>query len=747
MARHLSGSTSCVARAPLASVSLTLDNDAAEVCVVGRTEFESGIGSVTYAMCELLARSVPTCLLPTSHQARTTLRSVLLPNGRPIPICQDPDRIRMFVYTDVLWNGVQDLNHTLVPLDRGHRVAHIAYDSDELPDRWVRILNERFDLLLVSAQHLEAIVRSSAVRIPIGVLPIALPVERALARRLPLRAEANRVRFGSLAAFHTRKNTRLLLESFLYEFGNDPGVELVLHSNLSIGDEHDELQQVLAASGAGNVHISSDRLSASAKDALLDSIDIYATVSRGEGFSIPPREALARGKLLVLSDIGAHRDLFGAPGVHVVENSGRVPARYIEIDGQVIGQQTAFSHDATRAALRASYDQVISGRATDGVLARKQLAAEYSFDRLAPSYASLANPDLDRFRTSTRRSRFVRLPAATAARNHLGAHARKLRARTWLISPVRDAGFFSLFNAFVSHVAWEAREDRCHAVLPDWDAGELLRSIHPSAASSYCYSTPQDGNLWCHLFEPLYDLSVDDMNDRELLQRKGSDTTVLLNEHREPLLTYIHAFDLYHAPWFRRFRLQYHRVVRDHVRLLPRHAAEVDRFASGFGGRFMFAAHVKHPSHVIEQPSRAVAATDSYIELIDEGVQKHGFRSDADDWGVFLATDQDRVIDQFADRYGDRLFSFGDVRRTSEAEDALFDRLAPGEKAREGHQVQHIVASDPSSWSVRMAWEVVRDAMVLARCDLLVHVVSNVATAVSYLNPQTEMVFCAPAGL
>ena len=44
-----------------------------------------------------------------------------------------------------------------------------------------------------------------------------------------------------------------------------------------------------------------------------------------------------------------------------------------------------------------------------------------------------------------------------------------------------------------------------------------------------------------------------------------------------------------------------------------------------------------------------------------------------------------------------------------------------------------------------MAREVVRDAWLMAKCDVLLHVVSNVSTAVSYTNPDVEMVFCSQA--
>jgi hypothetical protein len=36
------------------------------------------------------------------------------------------------------------------------------------------------------------------------------------------------------------------------------------------------------------------------------------------------------------------------------------------------------------------------------------------------------------------------------------------------------------------------------------------------------------------------------------------------------------------------------------------------------------------------------------------------------------------------------------------------------------------------------------DALLLARCEAMVHAVSNLATAVGYMNPRLRMVYCEP---
>ena len=81
------------------------------------------------------------------------------------------------------------------------------------------------------------------------------------------------------------------------------------------------------------------------------------------------------------------------------------------------------------------------------------------------------------------------------------------------------------------------------------------------------------------------------------------------------------------------------------------------------------------------------------------------------------------------------------MRRTRIAEDDLYEQLSESDKAKEGFQVQHLVAASPDQWTTRMAWEVIRDAMLMARARVLFHVVSNVSTAVSYMNPDVELVF------
>jgi hypothetical protein len=158
-------------------------------------------------------------------------------------------------------------------------------------------------------------------------------------------------------------------------------------------------------------------------------------------------------------------------------------------------------------------------------------------------------------------------------------------------------------------------------------------------------------------------------------------------------------------------------------------------------GRFVVAAHVKHPSHLVEQPTNTMPTTSMYIEAVRLELALRGIPEADPDWGVFVACDRDAVIAEFEEAFGDHAFSFSDVRRSTITEDEHYIAVDPRGPDGLGYQVQHVVASSPELWSTAMATEVVRDAYVMSHADVLLHVVSNIATAISFLNPRIDMVF------
>jgi glycosyltransferase involved in cell wall biosynthesis len=712
------------------------------ICVMGRRSFGTGIGQLTDSFLELLSRRYDVRLYDI-HSPAAPGDTVKLPGGRDVRMAHELSGFRVYVYVDVLWNGVAYAGYVAPPAS-GYRIACLAFDSDRLPPEWVEILNRTFDAVYFTSAHLVEIAKRSGVTIAVGALPLGVDLEAKIGRAY--RPVPRRVRFGTLSAFHPRKGLEALVGAFLREFADSADAELVIHSNLAIGTTAAAVRSMVEVSGAGNVRISTDDLSEAEKDELLETFDIYVNASAGEGYSIGPREALALGKSLVVTDLGAHAPLFEAPGTFKVATSHDVPAIYPEIDNRQFGFQRVPDPESLRGALRQAFDFVRSEDAARTSGQRKRLAAEFGLQSLERTYWAVVDPDSRSLRPGRPLNRHARVPEQQNARaaSAAGRHGARLGARR-IVVPAHDAGFFSLFNTYVSHLVWSMPDSPQQLVLPDWDAERLLKRIAPGRPVSFCYSRPGQGNLWNHLFEPPYDLTPADLEDVDLLWGEGAaEPADTHNASREPLLTYIHAYRLYASPNFARIRRQYHSVIREHVRLKPSFQAELDSFlAEHRDGRFLVAAHVKHPSHVVEQPDGTMADRHTYVSLVRRALVEKGISESSDDWGVFLATEQERVVDLFKSEFGDHVIQFSDVQRIATDVDTRFDALPDHQRASDGHQLQHQMASDVAHWSPRLAWEVIRDAHVMSTADVLFHAVSNVATAASFLGPDVDMRFAA----
>ncbi|MHC2089587.1 glycosyltransferase [Methylobacterium sp. CM6244] len=699
---------------------------------------------ITYGVAEVLSRSFATCILPTEPELRAQ-PFIVLPNGRRIPVCKATDGIKVSFFCDVLWNGVHDYNYTLMPAG-SLKYAYLCYDSDQLPPRWTQLLNQHFDLIIASSPEMINVAIDSQVETPIATLPIPLDIESLLAKGLD-GVENDKIRFGSIVAFHPRKGVQTLVRAFIENYSNrQDEAELILHSNLSFGEGLQDIRRMVAQSGINNIIITHGSLSHQDKNNLISTFDVFVNCSRGEGYSIGAREALAYGKSLILSDVGAHKDLIDLPGVFTIDGDVSFPARYPEIDNGVFGRQKAIRVSSTKTALKHAFDFVRSDNYKKTIIERRRRAHIFTFTALTTPFAMLVDPTIGHFRHYKSHSRLIDIPddVKSVVLERLGPRANSLSHKRRKVIAAHDGGLFSIFNAFMNHLTWDIHEDRCHCTLPDWDVDRLIERLQGTRIMSFCYGRPGDGNIWTRLFEPLHGLTAEQMNDRAILYQGSGDPLFGGDYSKEPFMTYVHAHKLYRSRDFLAWRKQYHTVFNRYIHLLPHLQAEIDCFARDrMSSTFMIAAHVRHPSHTVEQPDHVIAGTEKYIRQIYELLAQRGIQVADPDWGVFLATDQEKVVRSFQEEFGDRVAYFEDVRRTRASEDAAFEKLSDAERNQEGYQLQHLVAASRDQWTTDMAWEVIRDAYCMARCNVLLHVVSNVSTAVSYMNPDTEMVFCS----
>jgi hypothetical protein len=99
--------------------------------------------------------------------------------------------------------------------------------------------------------------------------------------------------------------------------------------------------------------------------------------------------------------------------------------------------------------------------------------------------------------------------------------------------------------------------------------------------------------------------------------------------------------------------------------------------------------------------------------------------SKKEDVKIFLATDVEEYIGRFQDVFGEKIITQTHVARLQEL------------PSNPEEQINY-----PFDPDLKLGQDVLKDCLLLAKCEVLIHRVSNIATAVGYINPSISMIYC-----
>lgn len=294
----------------------------------------------------------------------------------------------------------------------------------------------------------------------------------------------------------------------------------------------------------------------------------------------------------------------------------------------------------------------------------------------------------------------------------------------------RDAGFFSVVNFFVGQLT------RLGRVYPNFNQ-DAFASVNGGPPRHFCYFS-NSPNAWFDYFEPVTFYQEDDEHvtgkSTGYAVTQGLDAPDTFRKHETygAMMQDKQAFSTWrHATheWSKRF-------------LKP--VADVALRANGFwdrtfrGTKHVIGVHYRHPSHCVEQGQLYLR---DYFAAID-GVLR--IKPSAK---VFLATDSEFGVACFTLRYGAKLHCMRDVRRLDM--DSVLEWGYAMQQSRmdsmgfvngKGFQLHYKLCEARAEATPAAGRDVLCEALCLAKCNTLVHSVSNVALAVSYMNPNAEMI-------
>lgn len=245
-------------------------------------------------------------------------------------------------------------------------------------------INQCYDALLVPDAFDMQAFTDSGVKIPIFILPLAVEMEH-YASHKPL-SHAKPFIFGSSGLFGNtdRKNHKKLIDAFVAEFGNQPNVQLVIHGRKGKKSATETLEQKIKKLNVSNITLLHKMLSPLEYRQLITSFNCYVLISKGEGFSLSPREAMAAKIPCILSNNTAHTTICNSGFVYSVQSDKTLFS----------DQNTGLTYDCSLADVRKGLRDVYSRyqyyltQAEHGSIWVKQ----YSPDNLQKKYINIVQP-------------------------------------------------------------------------------------------------------------------------------------------------------------------------------------------------------------------------------------------------------------------------------------------------------------------------------------------------------------------
>ncbi len=296
----------------------------------------------------------------------------------------------MTIYTNSMWdnNGLYNAwkEYSLIPNSSFLRYAFVVTEWTKISQDKVQIFNNNFDALIIPDPWGEAIYRKSGVRIPIFTLPLVLDLHALHQKQVQKRTTRDFV-FGFSGIDIHRKNVKLLVKAFANVFGNKSDVSLVLH--FRSGEDIYRAKQMIRKSKCHNIKIIYKAFTRAEYEDFLTSLSCFVLLSKGEGFSIVPREALAAGIPCILSNNTAHKIICDTGYVAAVK-SEIVERAYSKKLGKERGSMFNCNIKDVQKALRDVYQRY------DHHWQRAQMGREwtkqYLAENLTPKYMSLVQP-------------------------------------------------------------------------------------------------------------------------------------------------------------------------------------------------------------------------------------------------------------------------------------------------------------------------------------------------------------------
>ena len=291
-----------------------------------------------------------------------------------------------YIFDSPLYKMLSKING----IDRSKQIwlSYSMYESDKISPFWVEELNERYDAVILPDKNLVPVYQNSGVKIPMFVVPLSIDYQDALQK--PLKNKANPVfTFASFSTIEDRKNIIKLLQAFKQAFGNNKNVRLLINARRSENLYRKKIIDYIVENDLTNVDYHVIEKNAEEYNKNFDQVDCYVSFSKGEGFSVQPREAMARGIPVIVSNSLAQKTIADSGLVGVVHAKIAKIATYWD-DTVIMGRNFDVETSEAAAAMLDVYNNY--QKYLSLAPKARAWASRYTYENTRSLYVNLVKP-------------------------------------------------------------------------------------------------------------------------------------------------------------------------------------------------------------------------------------------------------------------------------------------------------------------------------------------------------------------
>lgn len=358
----------------------------ADVAIFGPIVMADGIGRQTVELAQVLAKKYKVQIL-----SRYINKTDIPKEIKKVLKTKFKKQARVTIVEESLWSPGDPLDRFFpnVSTKDEIRFAYSMLESTRIIPEWVMMINLYFDGVIVPDPFLVEAYQKSGVTIPVFCIPLGLDLENFL--KVPLKEPKTNgpLIFAALGSGIDRKNHKLMIQAFAKALGNNENAWFYINCRTVDPEVREEIINEIKKQNCSNIKFTEVCLRKDAYLKFFSHVDCLLSFSKGEGYAIQPREAMALGIPVIITDNTGQSTICKSGLVKVVSSDIQEPCYYFgrEIND---GEQFNCNLGEAVAAIQDVYQNYMQ-YAQKGAIMRKW-ASLYNYKNLEDQYYTLVAP-------------------------------------------------------------------------------------------------------------------------------------------------------------------------------------------------------------------------------------------------------------------------------------------------------------------------------------------------------------------